>query len=82
MTMPRDPFEPELPSRRRASRIEELRMAWRDACADLRLAYVAWLEAGSAHKGAAFTAHLAASDREAAAATFYLRAAMPMQQVD
>jgi hypothetical protein len=73
MTMPRDPFATELPSRQREIRLDDLRLAWRDACADLRLAYLSWVEAATTDKRAAYVAHLAASDREAAAAAFYSR---------
>lgn len=76
MSMPRDPFATELPSRQRELRVEDLRMAWRDACADVRLAYLTWLEARPDDKPTAFAAHLAAADREAAAAEFYSRHAV------
>jgi hypothetical protein len=71
MSMPRDPFATELPSRQRQLRVEDLRLAWRDACSDLRLAYLSWLEAGPIEKAKAFAAHVAASEREAAAANAY-----------
>jgi len=49
---------------------EDLRMAWRDACADLRVAYHDWRQQGDDRRarGEAFVAYLAAADREAAAA--------------
>jgi hypothetical protein len=71
--MPDDPFVRALPSRVRAGRIEELRLAWRDACSDARLAYLSWLEATPARAGEAFAAYVAAADREAAAADFFRR---------
>jgi hypothetical protein len=77
MIMPRDPFATELPSRQREIRLDDLRLAWRDACADLRLAYLAWVEATTADKPAAYAVHVAAADREAAAAAFYSRHLLP-----
>jgi hypothetical protein len=51
-------------------------MAWRDACADLRVAYYAWCEGGNGgHAGEAFAAYVAAADREAAAADAFARSA-------
>jgi hypothetical protein len=54
---------------------EELRMAWRDACADVRVAYYAWREGGPAAGAEAFAAYVAAADREAAAADAFARSA-------
>jgi hypothetical protein len=55
---------------------EDLRMAWRDACADLRVAYYAWCEAAAdGHAAEAFAAYVAAADREAAAADAFARSA-------
>jgi hypothetical protein len=55
---------------------ENLRMAWRDACADLRVAYYAWCEGGiGGHAAEAFAAYVAAADREAAAADAFARSA-------
>jgi hypothetical protein len=71
--MPEDPFVYQLMSRERDRREEDLRMAWRDACADLRLAYLAWQEASPAHTSEAFAVYVAAADRETAAAEFLLR---------
>lgn len=71
--MPDDPFVRALPSRVRAGRIDELRLAWRDACSDARLAYLDWREAMPARAGEAFAAYVAAADREAAAADFFRR---------
>jgi hypothetical protein len=68
VTMPVDPFVFQLPSRERESRLDDLRLAWRDACSDARLAYLSWREAGPARAAAAFAAYVAATDREAAAA--------------
>jgi hypothetical protein len=68
MTMPVDPFHFQLPSRERESRRDDLRLAWREACSEVRLAYLTWREAGPAHAAAAFAAYVAAADREAAAA--------------
>jgi hypothetical protein len=50
------------------TKLEDLRMAWRDACADVRLAYLDWREAGPEHTADAFASYVAASEREAAAA--------------
>ena len=68
MTLPDDPFVFQLPSRERASRLDDLRLAWREACWDVRLAWLSWREAGPARAAAAFAAYVAAADREAAAA--------------
>jgi hypothetical protein len=54
---------------------EELRMAWRDACADLRVAYYGWREGGAGERAEAFAAYVAAADREAAAAEAFARSA-------
>jgi hypothetical protein len=55
---------------------EELRMAWRDACADLRVAYYGWREGGVGGGAEAFAAYVAAADREAAAAQAFERSAL------
>lgn len=56
--------------------VEDLRMAWRDACADLRVAYYTWCECDpGGEAGEAFAAYVAASDREAAAAEAFARSA-------
>jgi hypothetical protein len=68
VTLPDDPFVFQLPSRERESRLDDLRLAWREACGDVRLAYLSWREAGPASTAAAFAAYVAAADREAAAA--------------
>jgi hypothetical protein len=68
MRMPADPFMVQLPSRQREIFVEDLRTAWRDACGDLRLAYLAWQEATSTQSRDAFAVYLAAADRETAAA--------------
>jgi hypothetical protein len=73
LRMPDDPFVVQLPSRERERRVEELRMAWRDACGDLRLAYLAWRDAGSTHARDAFAVYVAAVDRESAAAEGFSR---------
>ena len=73
MPMPDDPFVVQLASRERERRVEDLRMAWREACADLRLAYLDWREARAAHTRDAFAAYVAAVDRESAAAEFFSR---------
>lgn len=67
-SMPEDPFVFQLPSRLRESRSQDLRMAWREACSDLRLAYLTWREAMPVRAGYAFAAYVAAVDREAEAA--------------
>jgi hypothetical protein len=54
--------------------LEDLRMAWRDACADLRVAYHAWREVVVDARGDAFVAYVAAADREAAAADAFAQA--------
>jgi hypothetical protein len=66
--LPDDPFVRGLPSQMRAKRIDELRLEWRDACSDARLAYLTWREAVPVRAGEAFAAYVAAADREAAAA--------------
>ena len=68
MTMPEDPFVFQLPSRLRESRAQDLRLAWREACSDVRLAYLTWCEAIPIRAGHAFAAYVAAVDREAKAA--------------
>jgi hypothetical protein len=55
------------------SDVHDLRMAWRDACADVRVAYHAWRQQGPAGGGDAFAAYVAAADREAAAADTFAR---------
>jgi ATP phosphoribosyltransferase regulatory subunit HisZ len=69
--MPDDPFVRGFPSQARAAQVDELRLVWRDACADARLAYLTWRESAPAHAGEAFAAYVAAADREAAAANRY-----------
>jgi hypothetical protein len=69
--MPDDPFVLGFPSRARAAGIDELRLAWRDACSDARLAYLTWRESTPQHTAEAFAGYVAAADREAAAAEFY-----------
>ena len=71
MTLPTDPFAPVVALPRRRVDPEDLRMAWRDACADLRLAYLGWQEASASESPDAFAAYLAAADREATAAEAY-----------
>ena len=71
--MPDDPFVVQLPSRARQGRIDDLRLAWRDACSDVRLAYLSWSEARPARAREAFAAYVAAADREAAAAEVFRR---------
>jgi hypothetical protein len=66
--MPEDPFVFQLPSRLRESRVQDLRLGWRDACSDVRLAYLTWREAVPIGAGHAFAAYVAAVDREAKAA--------------
>jgi hypothetical protein len=56
---------------------EGLRMAWRDACADLQVAYHGWREGGIRGRAEAFAAYVAAADREAAAAAALERGALP-----
>jgi hypothetical protein len=77
-SMPRDPFVPGLPSQMHAARVEEMRLKWRDAFSDARLAYLAWCDAQSARAGEAFAAYVAAADREAVAAEFLRRGGAPM----
>jgi hypothetical protein len=67
-SMPDDPFVFQLPSRLRESRSQDLRLAWREACSEVRLAYLDWREAISARAACAFAAYVAAVDREAEAA--------------
>jgi hypothetical protein len=54
--------------------VEDLRMAWRDACADLRLAYHDWREVAVDARADAFVVYVAAADREAAAADAFAQA--------
>ena len=68
MTMPPDPFVFQLPSREREGRLDDLRLAWRDACSEVRIAYLSWREASPARAAKAFAAYVAAADREATAA--------------
>ena len=68
VTMPEDPFVFQLPSRLRESRAQDLRLAWREACSDVRLAYLTWREAIPIRAGHAFAAYVAAVDLEAKAA--------------
>jgi hypothetical protein len=56
--------------------VEDLRMAWRDACADLRIAYHVWCRQGVAGGADAFAGYVAATDREAAAADAFARCAL------
>jgi hypothetical protein len=72
--MPEDPFVFQLPSRERDGRAQDLRLAWREACSDARLAYLAWREALPARAAEAFAAYLKAADREAAAAAVLAQA--------
>ena len=67
MRMPDDPFAFQLPSRSREAYTVGLRTAWREACAELRLAYSTWVAAGPAGREA-FGAYLEAFEREAQAA--------------
>jgi hypothetical protein len=67
-SMPEDPFVFQLPSRLRESRSQDLRLAWREACSELRMAYLTWREAMPVRAGCAFAAYVAAVDREAEAA--------------
>jgi hypothetical protein len=53
--------------------VEDLRAAWRDACEEMRRAYLRWRVRGPAGAGDAFTAYVAAADREAAAADMLAR---------
>jgi hypothetical protein len=73
MRMPDDPFVLQLPSRERERRLDDVRLAWRDACTDLRLAYLDWRDAGPAHARDAFAVYVAAMDRESAAAEVFSR---------
>jgi hypothetical protein len=59
-------FEAAWPSA--ACDVDDVRMAWRDACDDLRLAHHAWRESSRADRRDAFYAVVAAADREAIAA--------------
>jgi hypothetical protein len=53
--------------------IDELRTAWREACAEMRGAYRRWRLRGPAGSGDEFAAYVAAADREAAAAAVLAR---------
>jgi hypothetical protein len=72
-SMPEDPFVFQLPSRLRESRSQDLRLAWREACSEVRLAYLTWREAVPVRAGHAFAAYVAAIDREAEAAAAIAR---------
>jgi hypothetical protein len=73
--IPDDPFVHGFPSRMGT---DELRLEWRDACGDARLAYLTWREAAPARAGEAFAAYVAAADREAAAADCLRRGGVAM----
>jgi hypothetical protein len=47
---------------------KDLRVAWREACLDLRVAYHHWRDGERSARAEAFAAYVAAADREAAAA--------------
>jgi hypothetical protein len=70
-SMPEDPFVFQLPSRLRERRAQDLRLAWREACSDVRLAYLTWREAVPVGAGHAFAAYVTAIDREADAAAAF-----------
>ena len=53
--------------------LEDLRLAWREACNDVRGAYHAWRAYGPAGSGDRFAVYVAAADREAAAADVLAR---------
>jgi hypothetical protein len=63
-----DPGLPPLPGN-----VDDLRTAWREACAEMRDAYGRWRLCGEAASGDEFTAYVAAADREAAAADVLAR---------
>jgi len=75
MITPEDPFVCGTRFPPPDSDVEDLRMAWRDACADLRLAYLAWQEGGPDDAADAFAVYRAAADRESTAAEVFLRRA-------
>jgi hypothetical protein len=56
--------------------IDNLRMAWRDACADLRIAYHVGCQQRPSRGADAFADYVAATDREAAAADAFARGAL------
>jgi hypothetical protein len=55
--------------------IEDLKVAWREAAEDMRLAYAAWCDADRDGARDAYTVFLAAADREAIAADHVRHAA-------
>jgi hypothetical protein len=57
--------------------VEDLWVAWRDACHDLRLAYDAWRESARARRREAYFVVVAAADREAIAAETLSRITPP-----
>jgi hypothetical protein len=54
---------------------EDLKVAWREAADDMRLAYRAWCDADRTHAREAYAVFLAASDRETVAADCVRQAA-------
>jgi hypothetical protein len=48
--------------------LEDVREAWRDACADAYLAYLDWRDALADQAATAYAVYVAAADREAVAA--------------
>jgi hypothetical protein len=53
--------------------VDDLRVAWRETCAEMRRAYQRWRLRGPAGSGDEFAAYVAAADREAAAADVLAR---------
>lgn len=62
--------------KRRQGQVKPLWEAWELACEDASDAYLDWWDADHADRADAYSAYVAAADREAAAGN-YLRAACP-----
>jgi hypothetical protein len=62
--------------------VEDVREAWRDACADAHLAYVDWSDALAGQAAMAYAVYLAAADREAVAAEVLERWERDHQETD
>jgi len=56
--------------------VEALTAAWREACEEMRHAYLRWRVRGAAGAGDEFAAYVAAADREAVAADVLARHAV------
>jgi hypothetical protein len=68
VSVPIELFEADAPFPPSDADAEDLRMAWRDAAIDSRLAYLDWADARSEEARMAYAVYVAAADREAVAA--------------